>query len=268
MVSQRGTRVVLGGMVALASCSVTEELPAPYAIDPEIIVQEACLVVDERGLWWPLGCAPGEDCWRGIHYPDLDGDGIVFDCSAIENVGHAGTDLGVTESAMLEGVPVLAAADAEVLFVYDDKHDRCDIDDDHPDCQEPDDWREPGQTNGHRVCTELSAEYCNVGSETEACFRCFDAGNLILLRHLDGGSLFVSVYAHIRRDSALVAKGDIVARGSPIALVGSSGQSTAPHLHFEIWRDGTYFLRADPWSGPCSSEGQESYLFADFPPWC
>lgn len=265
---RRGGRAALWAVAGLSGCA-TEDLPAPYDLGPAFIIGEACLVRDERGLVWPIACSPGEECWRHIVYPDLDGDGLAADCSDVDNVGHAGTDLGITVSAMMEGVEVLAAADAEVLFVFDDKHDRCDVDDDHPDCQEPaEDWREPGQTNGHRVCTERSAEYCNEGSESEPCFRCFDAGNLVLLRHLDEGPLFVTAYAHIRKDSALVTKGDVVEAGTPIALVGSSGQSTAPHLHFEIWRDGTFFLRADPWSGPCPTEGQEAYLFASDPPWC
>ncbi|HEX7045626.1 MAG TPA: M23 family metallopeptidase, partial [Burkholderiales bacterium] len=36
----------------------------------------------------------------------------------------------------------------------------------------------------------------------------------------------------------LVKVGDKVARGDAIALVGSSGRSTGPHVHVEVLRDG------------------------------
>jgi len=43
-------------------------------------------------------------------------------------------------------------------------------------------------------------------------------------------------YAHTL--SLLVKVGDKVNRGDPIALVGSSGRSTGPHVHFEVLKDG------------------------------
>ena len=54
-------------------------------------------------------------------------------------------------------------------------------------------------------------------------------GNIVILRHQDG---LVSVYAH--NETNLVEKGARVNRGQVIARVGSTGQVTGPHLHFEI----------------------------------
>jgi murein DD-endopeptidase MepM/ murein hydrolase activator NlpD len=59
-------------------------------------------------------------------------------------------------------------------------------------------------------------------------------GNLIIIRH--SGS-FASVYAHNRRN--LVRVGQFVEKGEIIAEVGRTGNATAPHLHFEIRKNGS-----------------------------
>ena len=43
------------------------------------------------------------------------------------------------------------------------------------------------------------------------------------------------VFMHLQRGSLLVSQGDIVTTGQMLARVGSTGESTGPHLHFEIW---------------------------------
>lgn len=56
-------------------------------------------------------------------------------------------------------------------------------------------------------------------------------GNRIILDH--GGGLF-TMYGHLSR--TYVGGGAIVRRGQPIGAIGSTGLSTGPHLHFEVWR--------------------------------
>jgi murein DD-endopeptidase MepM/ murein hydrolase activator NlpD len=58
-------------------------------------------------------------------------------------------------------------------------------------------------------------------------------GYLVELSHADGDS---TRYAHNSR--LLVRKGQIIPQGSRISLMGSTGRSTGPHLHFEIRRAG------------------------------
>jgi|LSQX01.2.fsa_nt_gb murein DD-endopeptidase MepM/ murein hydrolase activator NlpD len=59
-------------------------------------------------------------------------------------------------------------------------------------------------------------------------------GHMVTLRHND---IYTTVYAH--NSSLLVTKGEQVAAGQRIALSGSSGNSTGPHLHFEVRRNNT-----------------------------
>lgn len=56
-------------------------------------------------------------------------------------------------------------------------------------------------------------------------------GNHIVLDLGDGRYAF---YAHLQKNSLLVAKGDHVKRGQTLALLGNTGNTSAPHLHFHL----------------------------------
>jgi murein DD-endopeptidase MepM/ murein hydrolase activator NlpD len=61
----------------------------------------------------------------------------------------------------------------------------------------------------------------------------FGYGNTVEINHGNG---YVTRYAHNQK--LLVDEGQIVQKGQPISLVGSTGRSTGPHLHFEVLKDG------------------------------
>jgi murein DD-endopeptidase MepM/ murein hydrolase activator NlpD len=70
------------------------------------------------------------------------------------------------------------------------------------------------------------------------------AGNFIVVETSDG----YAVYAHAQTGSIMVSPGERVTPGQHLAKVGHSGNSTAPHLHFQ------FMDHPDPWQAqglPC-----------------
>ena len=56
-------------------------------------------------------------------------------------------------------------------------------------------------------------------------------GNVIEVAHIEG---FTTRYGHLSK--RLVQEGQKVARGETLGLLGSTGRSTGPHLHYEVMR--------------------------------
>ena len=71
------------------------------------------------------------------------------------------------------------------------------------------------------------------GAVIEAGWSSRGYGNLIKMQHSDGDETW---YAH--HSEIYVAVGDYVNQGDVIGLVGSTGLSTGPHLHFEVHENG------------------------------
>lgn len=73
-------------------------------------------------------------------------------------------------------------------------------------------------------------------------------GNYVEISHPGG---LTTIYGHLRRGSLAVTQGQKVGRGALLGLVGSSGKSNWPHLHFEVRSNGA---AVDPFAGGCSTQ--------------
>lgn len=113
---------------------------------------------------------------------------------------HDGTDYlldGGFDTMDAGSTEVWAAAGGEVVSIEDGHYDRC-----------------HGTLGGEVDCDGHSG-----------------IANHVVLEHSTGDR---SRYWHLKKDSVLVEVGQVVECGEALGLVGSSGNSSTPHLHFEV----------------------------------
>lgn len=72
----------------------------------------------------------------------------------------------------------------------------------------------------------------------------YSFGNYVVIDHNNG---YYTLYAHMNKFMPNLKVGDTVLRGQQIGYVGSTGYSTGPHIHFEVWK-GCSYCRINPWS--------------------
>ncbi len=167
------------------------------------------LAADPFRVGLPVDCAFGTLC-SVQNYVDLDpGPGRLDPgCGRLSYDGHDGTDIRVRDLvAMRDGVPVVAAASGVVKATRDGMAD---------------------------VSVRETGVAAVAGRE---------AGNGVLIEH---GGGWETQYSHLRSGSVAVRPGDRVAAGTPLGLVGLSGQTEFPHLHFTLRKDGAAI---DPFTG-------------------
>ncbi len=137
------------------------------------------------------------------------GSEFAWDFAAVDRSGNVMPDRGKrNEDSPSFGRPVLAPTAGRVVRVVDEYEDNEGFDD-YPRRSLLDDLRRPDWVYGNYVVLEASPS------------------RFLLLAHLETGSV-------------VVAKGDVVAQGDPIARAGNSGNSRSPHLHVHAMD------RADP----------------------
>jgi murein DD-endopeptidase MepM/ murein hydrolase activator NlpD len=112
------------------------------------------------------------------------------------------------------GATVLAAADGVVVTAMDDQQENSAM------LRGP---KESEAAYGERV-QKMQADLLTRGARGIA-------GNYVVIDH---GSGEYSVYAHLQPGSVRVKAGNRVTRGAPLGKLGSSGNSTEPHLHFQV----------------------------------
>ena len=93
----------------------------------------------------------------------------------------------------------------------------------------------------------------NAVSDDHSCSFCTTSclWNAVYVQHADGS---VAWYGHMKKNS-LTSKaiGQTVAQGEFLGIVGSSGNSTGPHLHFELYANPAQTQLVDPWAGTCNT---------------
>lgn len=95
------------------------------------------------------------------------------------------------------------------------------------------------------------------GNPDRSCAAGGGNANLIVIQHADGST---AIYGHFKNGSVTPKlAGETVATGEYLGIVGSSGSSTGPHLHFEVHDTGTYpGPLLDPYDGLCETLTQGS----------
>lgn len=80
--------------------------------------------------------------------------------------------------------------------------------------------------------------------------------NAIYVQHGDGSTAW---YGHMKSGS-LTSKGigDNIAQGEFLGIIGSSGNSTGPHLHFEVYDNASQLI--DPNFGPCNTMNPDTWF--------
>jgi murein DD-endopeptidase MepM/ murein hydrolase activator NlpD len=194
-------------VLALA-LGTTAPLAAPGAADPGSAGQGPAAAALELAL--PLRCTPQADCWVPRYMDHDPGPGFRdYMCGGLGTDGHSGTDFAIRDLAvMARGVPVVAAAAGSVLGTRDGMAD---------------------------------VDVQKLGREQVKGREC---GNGVRLDHGDG---WTTQYCHLRQGSVVVRKGDVVAVGQPLGLVGMSGDASFPHVHLSVAKNDA---RVDPFRGP------------------
>jgi hypothetical protein len=191
---RKGVGVAAKAVAVLAFCALIAF--GAVAVPAPVLGQGVAALAPRLSL--PVDCRPGVDCWISS-LVDLDpGRGVAdFACGRLGYNDHKGTDFAIRDlGAMEQGVGVLAAAPGVVR-----------------------NWRDGVADVSVRETGRAKA------IEGREC------GNGVMIEH---GMGWTTQYCHMRRGSVDVVTGQKVMAGQRLGLVGLSGKTSYPHLHFSL----------------------------------
>lgn len=101
--------------------------------------------------------------------------------------------------------------------------------------------------SGDEIVSIMDGEVVACRNSIEGYTEKYSLGNYVTLKH-DGN--IKTIYAHMKKGSIMVKKGDYVSKGSILGVKGSTGYSVSPHLHFAVKVNNKYvdpkpYLTAD-----------------------
>ncbi|HKD23731.1 MAG TPA: M23 family metallopeptidase [Rhizomicrobium sp.] len=169
-----------------------------------------------RGVWY-IGNGPTPYTGHRWAIPEE----FAYDIARLDEGGlsHNGNGTKFTDYYDY-GADVLAAANGHVALAHDGEP------------EDPKAMRQPGESIDAYFKRLLGDQAARLAKGTAGL-----AGNYVMIDHGNGE---YSLYAHLQPGSVAVHEGDIVHAGDRIGKLGSSGNSTEPHLHFQVCD------RADP----------------------
>ena len=183
---------------------------AEMKIDVKIAPKTSEFIFPLEGDWF---IAAGPDA-RGHHRWIVASEFALDIVKLGENGATFRGSMDRSENYLAYGASVRAVAAGEVISV------RSDIPEDETLLRQPGETLEAYESRSADVQIQLLT-----AGESGV------AGNHVVIRHDDGQ---YSQYAHLRPGSVRVEIGDQVAQGDEIAELGNSGNSSEPHLHFQM----------------------------------
>ncbi|WP_301046959.1 M23 family metallopeptidase [Vannielia sp.] len=181
------------------------------------VAAPGALAAKDLLLGQPVDCTLGRNCYIQQYFDRDPAEGAVADhgCGSLANDDHGGTDFAViTMQQVKAGVTVVAAAPGTVVGLRDGMPDVSSLSPAAPDLE--------GK----------------------------DCGNGVVISH---GGGWLTQYCHMRQGSVVVEKGQRVAMGTPLGLIGMSGRASFPHMHLTVRHNGEKVDPFDLTAGPSAA---------------